>query len=115
MTRWTILALTTVISCAALAAEGVTPRPSFDAADTNHDGRVSLEEFQSSMQKFLEKRAAEGGRARLRSPEQRTKGIQRVFARLDSNGDGTLDATEWEAGVKRAEKKAAERDWDGKR
>jgi len=115
MNRWMTLLLAFVASCAALAAEGVTPRPSFEAADINHDGKVSLEEFQSSMQKFLEKRAAEGGRARLRSPEQRTRGIQRVFAKLDGNGDGILDATEWEAGVKRAEEKAAERAGDGQR
>jgi hypothetical protein len=102
------------IACIALlagtanAAEPAT-RPSFENADTNHDGKIGPEEFRASMGRFLEQRASEGGRASRLSPQQRERAIGRMFTRLDTSQDGAVDPAEWEAGVKRAEDKAAER------
>lgn len=103
MGRIAALVLLAAFTCpAAVVADG-TKRAGFENADTDDDSRVSYAEFRIAMERHFEKRATAAKRlAAGLSPERKEGRIKRVFARLDTNGDGSLDAAEWNAGVKQA-------------
>jgi hypothetical protein len=69
---------------------------SFAAADANHDGRVTLQEFEVYESGRL--MAADGKRAerfKALSPEQQSALIAQRFNTLDSGDKGYLDQADW--------------------
>jgi Ca2+-binding EF-hand superfamily protein len=92
------------LAMAALAAMSLlgTPlaqaqmRGNFDDADKNHDGRVTLQEFETYAAARL--MAANGPRARRfkrLSPEQQATLLQQRFERMDRGEKGYLDRNDW--------------------
>ena len=68
----------------------------FDDADRNHDGRVTLQEFETYAAARLT--AANGPRAqrfKRLSPEQQTALLQQRFERMDRGEKGYLDRNDW--------------------
>lgn len=79
------------ISGSPYAAAGVSrqqrAQERFEAADTDKSGGLSLEEFQASGPKDAEKAGRSGGNR---------PSAEEMFARMDSDGDGSLTQTEME-------------------
>lgn len=79
------------ISGSPYAAAGVSrqqrAQERFEAADTDKSGGLSLEEFQASGPKDAEKSGRSGGNR---------PSAEEMFARMDSDGDGSLTQTEME-------------------
>ena len=75
---------------------GGAPRGNFDDADANHDGRVSLQEFEDYATKRL---AAANGRMAERfkqlSPQEQADRLQKRFNKLDHGQKGYLDRNDW--------------------
>lgn len=95
----TALAVVVASSWWALPARAGTP-DTFDLADTNHDGRVSLTEFEA----FVTERLMQGhGRAarefRRLSPEAQRARLESRFQLLDRGHKGYLDRDDWNAAV----------------
>lgn len=80
-----------ISSSNAYAAAGVSrqqrAQERFEAADTDKSGGLSLEEFQASGPKDAEKAGRSGGNR---------PSAEDMFARMDSDGDGSLTQTEME-------------------
>lgn len=69
---------------------------SFQAADTNHDGRVSRDEFEI----FARSRMATAGGMRAAmfkrlSPEEQKARLDGKFAQMDTKGNGYLTPDDW--------------------
>ena len=93
-----ILIITLLIAIAVLpfAAKADSHRqgpPPFEKFDTDGDGFVSEEEFNTVRAARIAERAGEG---------RQMRGLENApaFADIDTNGDGKLDADEFEAGRK---------------
>lgn len=71
----------------ARGAKSASPMPNFTAMDTNSDGKVSADEFNTFRAQRMEQRASEG---------RQMKNISKAatFDTLDTNGDGYIDQTE---------------------
>ena len=94
------------VLCAAVAllgagfarAQPVPPLGSFAAADANHDGRVTLQEFETyERARLLAAHGLLARRFRALSPQQQTARLQRRFRQLDTGSKGYLDPTDWNA------------------
>ncbi len=90
---------TVLVALAVLAGAPVAcaqMRGNFDAVDTNHDGHVSLQEFDTYVTNRL--MAAHGVRAerfkQLSQQEQMAR-LQQRFAQLDRAHKGYLDRNDW--------------------
>lgn len=68
----------------------------FQAADTNRDGKVSLQEYQAYATKQM---AGRNGRLAQRfkalSPQDQQVRLKQRFDAADANHDGSLDQKEW--------------------
>ena len=70
----------------------------FDAADANHDGHVTFEEFATYAKQQLD--AANGPKAqrfKQLSSQRQTKLLQRRFDKVDRGHKGYLDRDDWSA------------------
>lgn len=68
----------------------------FDAADANHDGRVTLQEFEAyAAQRLATRSGPIAARFRRFSPDQQTLRLQRRFERMDHGNKGYLDRDDW--------------------
>lgn len=85
------MSISSISSSNAYAAAGVSrqqrAQERFEAADTGKSGGLSLEEFQASGPKDAEKAGRSGGNR---------PSAEDMFARMDSDGDGSLTQTEME-------------------
>ncbi len=84
------IAFAVIALCVASTAQAQSPRR-FDRIDSDHDGRISLQEFESAMGNRLMKgkgRFAEKFRAL--DPEQQATALQRRFHKLDKDHKGYL-------------------------
>jgi MipA family protein len=88
-----------VLFAGARAAHSQT-QSTFDDADTNHDGRVTLQEFQDYATKLLEEATGPAARKfkQLTPQEQETR-IQNRFNKADKGHKGYLDRSDWGAAV----------------
>jgi len=69
---------------------------SFDDADTNHDGHVSLQEFEAyATPRLLATNSRRAQRFRSLSPQQQAAVLQRRFDRMDHGHKGYLDRNDW--------------------
>jgi len=93
-----------MVFAGARAAHSQT-RTTFGEADTNHDGRVTLQEFESYIARRL--KGASGPVAqkfRQLSPQEQEARIQDRFEKADQGHKGYLDRTDWVAAdIPRAE------------
>lgn len=68
----------------------------FDAADANHDGKVTLQEYEAYATSRLD--AANGPMAqrfKQLSPEQQTARLQQRFEKMDKAHKGYLERGDW--------------------
>ncbi len=71
---------------------------SFDDADVNHDGRVTLQEFEAYMTKRLMSANGMIGRNfRALSPQEQTARLQQRFDKIDHGHKGYLDRSDWDS------------------
>ena len=94
---------TTAIAIAAVACAQSSfaqpERPSFEALDIDDSGTLSKEELQESMSRMAGWRAANRERedeTRVPDPERAAAMLDRFFATLDSDGDGSVSREEFE-------------------
>lgn len=72
----------------------------FDLADTNHDGRVTLQEFEAYVtQRLQHGQGPRARRFRRLSPEAQRTRLERFFAQLDRGHKGYLDRSDWSEAV----------------
>ncbi|MHB8814492.1 MAG: MipA/OmpV family protein [Steroidobacteraceae bacterium] len=72
----------------------------FDPADTNHDGRVTLEEFEAFVTQRLKQGQGPAARKfRQLSPAAQRARLERFFEQLDSGHKGYLDRSDWSEAV----------------
>lgn len=91
------------IAAFALAAAPLAASPaqagmlgSFDAADANHDGRVTFQEFDAyESQRLMTANGPLAQRFKELGPEQQTARLEQRFDRLDSGDKGYLDRNDW--------------------
>ncbi len=86
------------LSDIAFAGDGSDDRrlASFQAADANHDGRISQDEFEA----FARARMASSGGMRAAmfgrlAPEDQKARLDEKFAQMDSGGKGYLTPDDW--------------------
>jgi Ca2+-binding EF-hand superfamily protein len=103
--RWSFLMTrlpSIVASLAVLATLAGAPvalaqvKGNFDDADTNHDGRVTLQEYQTYVTHRL--MASNGPRAQKfkeLTPDQQAQRLQQRFDELDAGRKGYLDRKDW--------------------
>jgi len=88
--------LTAVICVAFASAAQAQAKGNFDDADTNKDGRVTLQEFTAYATQRL---AAANGRMSSKfkqlSPDEQAARIQKRFEKLDHAHKGYLDRNDW--------------------
>lgn len=90
-----------IFAMAAATVFGVTAAEakmagSFSAADANHDGRVTLQEFQAyATTQMLASNGRRAERFKEMSPQERAARIQHRFEKLDSGNKGYLVASDW--------------------
>ena len=92
--RFAIVALAMTILGAPLAHAQI--RGNFDAADTNHDGRVTLQEFEAyAAHRLATGKGPMAARFRELSPDQQTARLQQRFDQMDHGNKGYLDRNDW--------------------
>jgi hypothetical protein len=92
--RLAAFALVTVLAAAPLAHAQV--KGNFDDADVNHDGHVTLQEYQTYTTNRL--MASNGPRAqkfKQLSPQEQSARLQQRFEELDKGHKGYLDRNDW--------------------
>ena len=84
------------IALIAMSAAQAQRRGNFDDADTNHDGHITLPEYQAYMTNRL--MAANGTRAQKfkeLSPQDQAARLAQRFTKLDTGHKGYLDRNDW--------------------
>ena len=93
------LAIATLAACAALAATApaqAQAKGNFDDADSNKDGHVSLQEFETyATQRLMAGTGRLAKRFQKLSPEQQSARLERRFQKLDRDHKGYLDKNDW--------------------
>lgn len=69
---------------------------SFAAADANHDGRVTLQEFEAyETARLMAANGPMAERFKALSPQEQAARIEQRFDKLDSDDKGYLDQADW--------------------
>lgn len=73
-------------------------RRNFNDADVNHDGRITLQEFESyATQRLMTGTGFRAQRFQQMSAQQRQAVLQRRFGQMDHGHKGYLDRSDWNA------------------
>ena len=93
-------AVLAVVATAALLLAAVPtmalPPLAFDVADRNHDGRVTLSEFETwATERLLAGNSIRARRFRAMSPALRDARLRYRFDAMDVGHKGTLDRADW--------------------
>lgn len=117
--RTLIPAFALVLATPALAqTTPPTPQPTqpprvFIAADTDHDGKLSFDEFKALVQRLEARRAAKHPDAASRvaklTPDQLDARLHKRFDRIDADHDGFIETAEWQQMRARAQAAKAQR------
>jgi hypothetical protein len=68
----------------------------FAMADTNHDGQISLQEFESyETQRLMQAHGMLAQHFQKLSPQQQQAALQKRFNKLDSGAKGYLNQNDW--------------------
>jgi Ca2+-binding EF-hand superfamily protein len=90
------LALLTILLGASTAHARM--RGNFDEADANHDGRVTLQEFEAYVTRRLANvNGPRAQRFRQLSTQEQAARIQQRFNRMDPDHKGYLNRSNWES------------------
>jgi hypothetical protein len=87
-----------VLFAGARAAHSQT-QSTFDDADANHDGRVTLQEFEDYVTKRLEGATGAARKFKQLSPQEQETRLQERFEKADTGHKGYLDRADWDAAV----------------
>jgi Ca2+-binding EF-hand superfamily protein len=90
------MASAVMVALAGTPAAAAQLKGNFDVADANHDGRVTLQEYEAYATSRL--MAANGRMAqkfRQLSPQEQAARLQQRFAKMDSAHKGYLDRNDW--------------------
>ena len=67
-----------------------------DAADANHDGRVTLQEYEAyATSRLMAANGRMAQRFKQLSPQEQAARLQQRFAKMDSAHKGYLDRNDW--------------------
>lgn len=84
------LLLAGALFCVASAAQAQTDKR-FDRADSNHDGRISLQEYESfAGNRMMKAKGKHAQKFRTLDPEQQAALLERRFHKLDRDHKGFL-------------------------
>jgi hypothetical protein len=93
------LAVVPLLSLAGGAVAHAQSKVGFDAVDSNHDGRVTLQEYETFTTQRL---MASSGRAAQKfkemNPDQQESRLRARFNKLDRGHKGYLDRNDWPGG-----------------
>ncbi len=95
-TRWARAALVMGLGLCGASGAYAQAKGNFDDADANHDGKVTLQEYQDYTTRRLN--ASEGRLARRfkkLSPEDQSQRLHKRFHKLDHDHTGSLDRKDW--------------------
>lgn len=68
----------------------------FDAADSNHDGKVSLAEFETyATQRLMAGSGMRAQRFKMLSADEQKERLKQRFEAVDADRNGYLDRKEW--------------------
>jgi Ca2+-binding EF-hand superfamily protein len=92
----TAIALVAVFAGAAWA-QAQMRRGNFADADANHDGHVTLQEFEAyAAARLMAANGPVAQRFKELSPQDQTARLQQRFEKLDRGGKGYLDRSDWD-------------------
>ncbi len=92
-----VLGLGLLSACTAYAqTRGAQMRGNFDDADANHDGRVTLQEYQDYITRRLNDSSGRlAQKFKQLSPQDQAARLQKRFNKLDHDHKGYLDRKDW--------------------
>jgi MipA family protein len=80
----------------AVAAAAAQPHGNFDDADANHDGRVTLQEFEAyATSRLMSANGPMAQKFKKLSPTEQTARLQQRFEEMDHGHKGYLDRSDW--------------------
>ena len=89
-------ALTMATGLAATPQAQARMRGNFDSADANHDGRVTLQEYETyAKSRLMTANAPIAQRFKMLTPRQQYDRIAQRFEKLDRERKGYLDRGDW--------------------
>jgi len=84
------VAIAVIALCVASTAHAQSAKR-FDRADANHDGRISLQEYEAfAGNRMMRAKGPHAEKFRSLDPEQQASVLQRRFRKLDHGGKGYL-------------------------
>jgi hypothetical protein len=87
-----------VLASLALTAVQAQMKGDFDAADANHDGHVTFDEFSTyAKQQLGGANSRRARRFKLLSTDQQDAALRKRFDQADRNHKGYLDRSDWSA------------------
>jgi Ca2+-binding EF-hand superfamily protein len=90
-------ALAVLAAFACVPDAGARMRGDFDAADANHDGKVTLQEYQSyATGRLMEANGRLAQKFKQLSPQEQAARIQQRFEKADHGHKGYLDHQDWD-------------------
>lgn len=94
--RWTSITAIALIATLGLAPLAYAMKGSFAAADANHDGKVTLTEFEAYATRMLMVSSGfAASRFQKMSPAQQAAVLQERFEKADSGHKGYLTPEDW--------------------
>jgi Ca2+-binding EF-hand superfamily protein len=92
--RITVVALAAVLLGTPVVQAQV--RGNFDDADTNHDGHVTLQEYETyTTNRLMQANGPRAQQFKQLSPDEQAARLQRRFNKLDKGQKGYLDRNDW--------------------
>ena len=111
--------VTSSISGSSISATHQRPKPEdiFEKMDTDGSGGVSKEEFESAFVQISQKggKAADGATTTDDSTSALKSKADAIYAKMETDGDGSLSASEFQTAAKAQEAQHAERGHGGHR
>jgi Ca2+-binding EF-hand superfamily protein len=81
----------------ATCAQAQMMRGNFDDADANHDGRVTLQEFEAyATGRLMAANGLMAQRFKEMTPQEQSARLQQRFEKLDRGNKGYLDRSDWD-------------------
>lgn len=91
-----LAALAIVAAVAGMPGAQAQVKGNFDEADVNHDGHVTLQEYEAYItNRLMNANGRRAQRFQQMTPQERDAALQRRFERLDRGHKGYLDRDDW--------------------
>lgn len=96
LNRLSVLAMGIAIASTFILPAQARMLGNFDEADVNHDGKVSLQEYQAyATQQMASRSGRLAQRFKALSPQDQQARLKQRFDAADSDRNGVLDRKEW--------------------